>query len=531
MGLLIGLVAGFVLLMLPNSNAEIVGCDFFDTVDISEGKRLANGSVLYEDLLIPADLTGEYDFKLLGNGSKEAVASHIRGCVCQLRSCVRFCCPHNHLIKWGACNSNTTTDELSNVDPFLSVTLNNGSVVKMHYRKDLVVQWDLPKPCQEADLYFLDDQVEMEKYTLLENETLLRHFDSVILDKADYCFQHLLSEDGNVRITPHHCPMLTYREPSNIAQADVETVAQTVVMILSLTCMVLTIGVYLFVKKLRNLYGKCFVCYMSSLFLAYLLLLLDLWHLTSGLCLTAGFLGYFFVMAVFFWLSVISLDLFNGMKGVLVSENRFLAYNCYAWGMSVALTVVTFLADKFVENQDWNPRMGALGFCWIYTKEWSAMLYFFGPILVLILFNMTLFILMAIPLISSKRALRKFARKEGRKQKLKSDKQNYALFLRLFVVMGLTWSLEIISYLVQNTKWAKALLVADYLNWSLGLVIFVVFIMRTSTLDLLKMQILPKHQRSGLSIKSKVSRTTTAESLSQYPGPNQSFSMQNSSSA
>ncbi|XP_050741935.1 probable G-protein coupled receptor Mth-like 2 isoform X2 [Drosophila biarmipes] len=439
MGLLIGLVAGFVLLMLPNSNAEIVGCDFFDTVDISEGKRLANGSVLYEDLLIPADLTGEYDFKLLGNGSKEAVASHIRGCVCQLRSCVRFCCPHNHLIKWGACNSNTTTDELSNVDPFLSVTLNNGSVVKMHYRKDLVVQWDLPKPCQEADLYFLDDQVEMEKYTLLENETLLRHFDSVILDKADYCFQHLLSEDG--------------------------------------------------------------------------------------------FLGYFFVMAVFFWLSVISLDLFNGMKGVLVSENRFLAYNCYAWGMSVALTVVTFLADKFVENQDWNPRMGALGFCWIYTKEWSAMLYFFGPILVLILFNMTLFILMAIPLISSKRALRKFARKEGRKQKLKSDKQNYALFLRLFVVMGLTWSLEIISYLVQNTKWAKALLVADYLNWSLGLVIFVVFIMRTSTLDLLKMQILPKHQRSGLSIKSKVSRTTTAESLSQYPGPNQSFSMQNSSSA
>jgi len=51
------------------------------------------------------------------------------------------------------------------------------------------------------------------------------------------------------------------------------------------------------------------------------------------------------------------------------------------------------------------------------------MLYFYGPMVVLILFNMTLFILMAIPLIRSKMELKKFARKDGRKQKLKSDKQ------------------------------------------------------------------------------------------------------------
>ncbi|XP_037721779.1 probable G-protein coupled receptor Mth-like 2 [Drosophila subpulchrella] len=455
MKLLFGFFTAFLLFVLQ-SNGEIIDCDFFDTVDISDGKRFSNGSYLYENLLIPSYLTGEYDFKLLANGSKEAVASHIRGCVCKLRPCVRFCCPHNQIILGGHCYSNTKTDQLSNVDPFLNVTLNNGSVVKMHYREDLVVQWDLPKPCEEGDLYYLDHQEEMHKFTLFENEILLRHFDNVHLNKAEYCLQHLNFTDGNIRIAPHHCPMLNYKEPSKIEQ-------------------------------------------------------------------TVAFLGYFFVLAAFFWLSVISLDLWNGMKGVFVLENRFLAYNCYAWGMSVALTGGTYLSDKFVENVDWNPRMGAEGFCWIFTLSWSAMLYFYGPILVLILFNMTMFILMAIPLIRSKMELRKFARKDGRKQKLKSDKQNYALFLRLFIVMGLTWSLEIISYLVQNTIWAKAFLVADYLNWSQGIIIFVVFILRSNTLKLLKTQIFPNHQWSDISMKSRVTRTTTGESVSHQSSPSLLF--------
>jgi len=55
--------------------------------------------------------------------------------------------------------------------------------------------------------------------------------------------------------------------------------------------MVLTISVYLYMKKLRNLHGKCFMCYMVALFMVYLLLLLNLWHvfkLPSTICTTSG---------------------------------------------------------------------------------------------------------------------------------------------------------------------------------------------------------------------------------------------------
>jgi len=60
------------------------------------------------------------------------------------------------------------------------------------------------------------------------------------------------------------------------------------VMIISMICLLLTISVYLLVQKLRDLIGKCFICYMGCLFMGYLFLLFDLWDLSKGFCMTAG---------------------------------------------------------------------------------------------------------------------------------------------------------------------------------------------------------------------------------------------------
>lgn len=52
--------------------------------------------------------------------------------------------------------------------------------------------------------------------------------------------------------------------------------------------------------------------------------------------------------------------------------------------------------------------------------------------------------------------------------------------------MGITWSLEIGSYFAQGHKlWESVFLVADYLNWSQGIIIFVLFVLKPSTLRLL----------------------------------------------
>lgn len=49
----------------------------------------------------------------------------------------------------------------------------------------------------------------------------------------------------------------------------------------------------------------------------------------------------------------------------------------------------------------------------------------------------------------------------------------------------MSWSFEIISYLVQNDDlWKRVFEVADYFNWSQGIIIFVLFILKRSTLKL-----------------------------------------------
>nr|AAK49865.1 methuselah [Drosophila simulans]AAK49866.1 methuselah [Drosophila simulans]AAK49867.1 methuselah [Drosophila simulans] len=471
-----------VVLVIQKSYADILECDYFDTVDISAAQKLQNGSYLFEGLLVPAILTGEYDFRILPDDSKQKVASHIRGCVCKLKPCVRFCCPHDHIMDNGVCNDNMSEEELTELDPFLNVTLDDGSVSRRHFKNELIVQWDLPMPCD--GMFYLDNREEQDQYTLFENGTFFRHFDRVTLSKREYCLQHLTFADGNatsIRIAPHNCLIV----PS--------ITGQTVVMITSLICMVLTIAVYLFVKKLQNLHGKCFICYMVCLFMGYLFLLFDLWQISISFCKPAGVLGYFFVMAAFLWLSVISLHLWNTFRGSshkasrFFSEHRFLAYNTYAWGMSMVLTGITVLADNVVEDQDWNPRVGEEGHCWIYTQAWSAMLYFYGPMVFLIAFNITMFILTARRIIGVKKDIQNFAHRQERKQKLNSDKQTYTFFLRLFIIMGLSWSLEIGSYISQsNQTWANVFLVADYLNWSQGIIIFILFILKRSTLRLLQ---------------------------------------------
>ncbi|XP_037715042.1 probable G-protein coupled receptor Mth-like 3 [Drosophila subpulchrella] len=493
-------VAVILLLTIKTTRAEIINCDFYDTVDISSGEKYPNGSYLYDGLLIPADWVAEYNFTLSPNGSKEFVPSYMRGCACKLRPCIRFCCPHNHKIRSGKCVGEMSIDELESHNRYVNVTLNNGTVAKRHFKEDLVVQSDLPLPCGDESMYELDHTKPGHGFTLFENGTIFRAWDSVYLNKAQYCVQHIEFQGDSIRIAPHFCRLETSKT------------GQSVVMIISLICMVLTISVYLYVKKLQNLHGKCFMCYMVALFMVYLLLLLDLWHfftLPSTICTTSGFLGYFFVLAAFCWLSVISLHLWNTFSGPAHSlnrflpEHRFLAYNSYAWGMALAMTGVTFLADKVIEDRDWAPRMGTTQ-CWIYTGDNVGLLYFYGPMLLLIVFNITMFILTAIRIVKVKKEVQNFTQQQRRTNKLNSDKRTYTFFLRLFIIMGLSWSLEIVSFLVsRDSFWRKVFVVADYLNWSQGTIIFVLFILKPSTLKLLKDRGQPKYTWSATTTKSR----------------------------
>ncbi|XP_070136333.1 G-protein coupled receptor Mth isoform X1 [Drosophila bipectinata] len=507
------IIFGIVLLLpIKNSKEDILDCDYYDTVDLSSSPKFPNDSYLYEGVLIPPHLTGEYEYKLLPDNSRESVAKHWRGCVCKLRPCIRLCCHPHHMLINGDCDD-SLKEQLERQDLYINVTLEDGSVSSRHFRKDLVVQWDLPMPCEY--LYPVDNQNEQDQYTIFEDGSFLRHFDNKTLDKREYCLQPLkIESEESFRIFPHNCVIES--EPD---------IAKTIMLSLSLLGIVLTISVYAYVEKLKNFQGKCFISYMICLFLGYLCLLVDLWKLADKFCETLGYIGYFFVMAAFFWLSVISLhlwNLFTGRNLKSLPENRFLVFNIYAWGMAGVLTGVIFTVDHVMDSNDpqnekWMPGVGFYN-CWINTEGWSAMIYFYGPLALLISFNITMFILTAIRILQIKRNLTNFTARSERRQKLTSDKQTYSIFLRLFIIMGMTWSLEIGSYLAQGHEyWENVFLVADYLNWSQGIIIFILFVLKPSTFRLICQRPRSKYILSPTSVKPKSLRVSTHHNNNRKP--------------
>lgn len=57
------------------------------------------------------------------------------------------------------------------------------------------------------------------------------------------------------------------------------------------------------------------------------------------------------------------------------------------------------------------------------------------------------------------------------------------MFLRLFIVMGITWLMESISFLFDPAGWV--FIVTDVLNCCQGLVIFLLFVMKPKVKKLL----------------------------------------------
>lgn len=82
-------------------------------------------------------------------------------------------------------------------------------------------------------------------------------------------------------------------------------------MILSVPFLLLTLLVYAVLPELRNVNGKSLMCYLASLAAAYALLaFLQLRPGTANWwCRPFGYLMYFWFLAAFLWLNVISFEL------------------------------------------------------------------------------------------------------------------------------------------------------------------------------------------------------------------------------
>lgn len=188
-------------------NAVIENCPFEDTVDLTNIRAFPNGSYLYENTIIPSHQVSIYDYEEIFDGERLPRLPHPRGCVCQERKCIRFCChPTKELIENQSRKcSPTTVDKDLEYDAYINVILEDGSIARRHATKEFTVVQGVP--C-EGTYPLIPQMDEDDGWDIFENGTILRHYDGAYVSKRDYCLIPMELESGEWVLNPMNCPIL-----------------------------------------------------------------------------------------------------------------------------------------------------------------------------------------------------------------------------------------------------------------------------------------------------------------------------------
>ncbi|XP_041564323.1 probable G-protein coupled receptor Mth-like 6 [Drosophila elegans] len=458
-----------VLQILNKSWGIIPGCNYADTVDISH-VPLTNGSYNYHGLQIPVHLTGIYDFEQLVGGNERRVKRHLRACVCKLRPCIRVCCPRNQISENGEC-SDKVKKELAEFQPYVNIFPKEETMEKRISITNIALQSDRFGFCDE--FFDLSD----DELIMFEDGNFGIQSQNFTMNKESFClYVNQFSSDLSKRV-------LVVRHKCHEYENWQEAILEITIVVISLVCNILTIAVYL-INRNRNMN---FVCYVICVTMHHLMWILTKYaNLLNETCTIAGYTRYFFAVGAILWLFVVSHRTRKGLMSMSLNDPRyrFRAYSVYVWGSTTFLTAAIILTDRIWGNDlstlKWTPSVG-FAQCWLYRNSFGMLIFFIGPILVLCNINGVMLILTIIHMLKTERKVKKSIR-----IKLSSASQTYLNFLRIGVMMGVTWILDLVPYFFRdNALLQKILWVAYYYHLSLGIVIFVLFVLKRGTLRIL----------------------------------------------
>ncbi|XP_076225665.1 G-protein coupled receptor Mth2 isoform X2 [Nomia melanderi] len=364
-------------------------------------------------------------------------------------------------------------------------------------------------PCN--DRFRLEpDKYPDDRFMFLDNGTIYKPVENVLLER-NFCFARMESDEYVV---------LVCFDEEEVQDDNTLSIG----MIVSAPFLLATLLVYTVIPELRNLHGLTLRGYVSCLFIGYTLIPLahiapEVW-ITDPVCVAFAFIIHFSFLASFFWLNVMCFDIwwtfggFRSLQGSVKQRERkkFVIYSIYAWGSATILTCICILME-YLPNIPENfirPQFG-VGSCWFGTDQARA-IYFYGPMGITVFCNICLFVSTAVKIIKHKKDTANHLR--GADSRRHDDnKQWFSLYLKLFIVMGISWSMEIISWLFNNSPrfiWY----LTDLTNTLQGVLIFLIFVWK----DKIRRLLLKKFGCHGSNVVSRNSTRSAYHSSTSRTG-------------
>lgn len=170
-------------------------CAYADTVNITDGLRLKDGSYSIGNVVVPPHLMAEYNFKVI-DGVEYRTAKHLRGCVCLLKPCITFCCSSGQVFnpEHGNCTKTEPDRKITHIE----LTNSNRSVDHVRIIDKFVVRTELGCRNKLVD----KKRDSFWQWDLYANGSLLR--DDRLWSTDEYCFTAV--ENSKVwTLTPLNC--------------------------------------------------------------------------------------------------------------------------------------------------------------------------------------------------------------------------------------------------------------------------------------------------------------------------------------
>lgn len=80
-----------------SSIAHILPCKFYDSINITDGEYGADGVIVYDGLTYKPNQYAKVNYIWENGTTKKSAQEHIRGCICNIKKCIRTCCPYGKI--------------------------------------------------------------------------------------------------------------------------------------------------------------------------------------------------------------------------------------------------------------------------------------------------------------------------------------------------------------------------------------------------------------------------------------------------
>jgi len=246
----------------------------------------------------------------------------------------------------------------------------------------------------------------------------------------------------------------------------------------SLVCLVVHLVISCIAPELQNLSGKNLFSLSLALVGAYASFLANMFtnDISEISCFVLAVVMYYFYLAVFFWMLNIGFDVARTLK-LATTELRltsgaqwgkYLAYSFVGWVVPALIVAAAVVIDvmNFEEiPEQFKPGFGSslIGLCW-FSRRTPLLIYFVIPFSIIMSLNLVFFLVSACIVWETTRSSAKIT--------TSGPKTNFYLYLRLFVLMGLSWIAGVVAGVLDREEVWYIFLVFNTLQ---GLFILVFF--------------------------------------------------------